>query len=733
MKNILSKNLGKVLLITSALFMYGCSGSTDFNKYSLYNGINLDTVKAGRFDTGKMWTFDNPPVEYFNQTYGFKPSEQWLEKVRKSALRFASYCSASFVSEDGLIMTNDHCGRASVTAVTKEGEDLQETSFFAEKLEDERLVKDLFVDQLVSIKDVTKEVQNAIAAGKTDEEKISNKSKIIEEITSKFKKESGLEASVVTLYNGGKYSLYAYKRYKDVRLVFAPETQLGFFGGDFDNFTYPRYNLDVTFFRVYDDSGKPLKSENYFKWSPKSAMDGEAIFVVGNPGRTNRLNTISQLEYFRDIQYPTILKMLNGIVEVYEQTIKDNPAKADKLMDRLYGYTNSQKVYIGEIKGLNDPYLMARKKDFEKTFRSAVEANPKLESEYGDAWENISNLRNEIRKYSKTITAYSLSPLLKSAYFDIAKNVITLANQLQKPENDRLPQYQAALLDSTIDSIFPKDFDKMYNDRLLKVHADIIIDNLGKDNELVQRLFGNKKGKEAADFILNKSKLVSKESLQEFLKNTPEQILNSDDPFIYFLLNTQDKLAECRAKVKELTNKEEVYNQKLGRAIFEVYGTSIPPDATFTLRIADGVVQGYDYNGTKAPAKTTFYGMYDRFYSFQEKYPWNLPERWKKPPAEFDISTPFNFISTNDIIGGNSGSPVINKNAEIVGLAFDGNMESLPGNFIFTTELNRCLSVASDGMMECIKNLYKATRLSDELKQGKIPEKYLIKSEEEKK
>jgi hypothetical protein len=710
-----------IFLVISAIIFFDCSSSQSLRK-SYYNGIDLDTVKAQRFDTGKMWTFEYPPTAYFEKEYGFKPSEEWFDKVRKSSLRFASYCSASFISEDGLIITNDHCGRSSVTDVTREGEDLQSNSFFAEKLEDERPVKDLFVDQLVLIKDVTKEIQEAISGSKEDESLIEKKE---DEISEKYKKETGLEIQIVSLYNGAKYSLYGYKRYKDIRLVFSPETQLGFFGGDYDNFTYPRYNLDVTFFRAYDDSGKPLKTENYFKWNPESIKDSEVVFVVGNPGRTNRLRTMSQLEFLRDIDYPNRLKLLNCMIEVNRETIKQHPDKAAKLNDFLYTLTNSQKVYDGEIKGLNDPYLMARKEDFEKQFKISVLSNPVLKEKYGDAWDKISEIRDGIKKYAFAINTYSIYQPLKSDYFDIAEHVILFAKQMQLSEDQRFPQYHSDSIDSTKAVIFPDDFDKDNSDMLLQAHINFLIESLGSNNDLVKNLVGNRKGSEALNYILNKSKITSKESLFSFLKKSPEEILNSDDPFIYFILNTQEKLREARQKVNALKKEEEVYNQKLGKAIFEVYGTSIPPDATFTLRIADGIVQDYNYNGTKAPIKTTFYGMYDRYYSFDGKFPWSLPEKWKNPPTEFDLSTPFNFISTNDAVGGSSGSPVINKNTEIVGIAFDGNIEGLPGDFIYATEINRSVNVASEGVMECLKNMYKAKRLSEELKEGKIPEKYL--------
>lgn len=708
------------LLLAAAL--QGCAGTvaTGSNK-GLADNFNPDTVKAQKFDTGRMWTFDNPPVEYFNKTYGFRPSQQWLDKVRKSALRFATYCSASFVSEDGLVMTNHHCGRESVSQVTREGEDLVNTGFFAKTLADERKVPGLFVDQLVEIRDVTREVQDAIAKGKTDQEKVQAEKNIINLIESREKKD-GYKFSVVKLYQGGQYSLYTYKRYDDVRLVFSPENQLGFFGGDYDNFTYPRYNLDFNFFRVYDENGKPLKTENYFKWSQNGAAEGEAVFVVGNPGRTNRLNTVAQLEFFRDYQYPLTLNAINDIIATYEEQIKLRPADKSKLMTKLYNYTNSQKVYDGMIKGLKDPYLMARKVDFEKSFKAAVMAKSELKEKYGNVWNAIAESKDVQKKYIKERTALSTRGFSVPEFFSVTNEVLHYAGQMKMPEGKRAPEYSADSLENTKKNIFPEDFDAALNEKLLLIFADNLVKYLGNDNEAVKQFLGNRRGQDAVSYIINTSQLTTKEKLAEFLKKSPDEILNSNDPFIVLMNYIDKRMGEITPELREAMNKEQANNQLLGQALFEVYGHSIPPDATFTLRISDGLVKGYDYNGTIAPVKTTYYGLYERYNAFDKVSPYDLPEKWKNPPAEFNLETPMNFISTNDIIGGNSGSPVINKNAEIVGLAFDGNIESLPGNFIFTTEANRTVNVDSEGMVEAIQDMYKAKRLSEELEAGKITE-----------
>ena len=722
----LLKKLGlQAIIILFLILAAGCSSTSQMQQNAKstsgsYNWLNLDTVKAGKFDTGRMWTFDYPPVKYFEKEYNFRPTEDWFNNVRMSALRFANYCSASFVSADGLVMTNHHCGRESVAKVTKPGEDLFDNGFYAKTLADERPVPGLYVDQLVLIKDVTKDIQDAIDKGKTPEEKVVNQRKAMQELEKKEEKETGLRIQIVTLYNGGKYSLYGYKRYTDVRLVFSPEASLGYFGGDYDNFTYPRYDLDCNFFRVYEN-GKPLKTEHYFHWSPDGAEPGEPVFVVGNPGHTDRLKTVAQLKYMRDVQYPRTLDLLNELVNMYTKIIEEHPERKAELQNRLFGMANSQKAYIGMLKGLRDPILMEKKVDFERKFQEAVHSNPELNAKYGDLWNKIADTQNQLKNISDEYFALTQNKFFSAEYFIIAQDVVDLANQLKLPESERNDAYKGAELDSTINSLVPAKIDAEVNKELLRSQVNRFYQYLN-DKNVVEKITGGKTGEDAVNYMLENTVLTNPDKLKSLIKEGPEAILGSSDPFIYFTVHESSKKDELQNKIRQITSEESNYSQELGIALFKVYGTSIPPDATFTLRISDGVVKGYPYNGTIAPPFTTFYGLYNRYYSFGKKYPWDLPKRWQNPPADFNLETPMDFVSTNDIIGGNSGSPVINEKAQIVGLAFDGNIESLPGDFIFTTEVNRTVAVHSAGMMEAIKDMYKATRLSDELKTGKIVE-----------
>lgn len=702
-----------------AFLIIGISFFTITNAQKNEAWFDLDTIKAGKFDTGKMWTFEYSPTEYFNEEYEFKPDEKWFVHVRMAALKFATYCSASFVSADGLVMTNHHCARKSVTDITGDGETLHADGFIARTIDDERPVPGLFVDQLVFIQDVTAEIQTAMEKGKNEKEKLTLKSKIIDEIEAGIADETGLDVSITPLYEGGRYSAYGYKRYNDVRLVFAPEEQLGSFGGEHDNFTYPRYVLDFSFFRVYDD-GEPLKTDYYFKWSDHGAEVNELVFVIGNPGTTNRLKTIAQLEYFRDISYPNNLKLLGDIIETYETILENDPGRELELKDRLLSFLNSQKAYNGMLKGLRDPVLMQRKKDFEINFKSTVQSDQILNKHYGTNWNQIEEIRNELRKISNKKFALSLNEFSTPTYFFIADELIVIANELKLPENERDQSYIDDELKYIYNFMMPRDFNYKTNNRLLKKKIEILYKYFGEDDDLVKKITGGYRGDEGVKYILSNSSLTKADAIRELVAKGPEAILRGDDPFIYFILSKEKIGKELNKEEEELITHEDFYNEELGRALFEVYGTSIPPDATFTLRISDGVVRGFNYNGTIAPPFTTFYGMYDRYNSFDKEYPWNLPERWINPPKDFDLSTRLNFVTTNDLTGGSSGSPMINKDAEIVGVSFDGNIQGLPGNFIFRSEENRTIALHSEGMIEAIEKIYKFHRLAKELKNGKI-------------
>ncbi|WP_337866705.1 S46 family peptidase [Ignavibacterium sp.] len=678
-----------------------------------FYGFNPDTVRAQKFDMGKMWTFETPPIKHFQEEYGFTPSEQWLEKMQKSALKFGGGCSASFISEDGLIMTNHHCVRGILPTVQKENENILRDGFYAAEFSDERRVPNLKVEQLLIIKDISEEIHSEMSKGKSVAEKIELREKKIEEIKTKFYQENPeLVFKVISLYNGGKYSLYGYKVYDDIRLVFVPELSVAKLGGDYDNFTYPRYGLDCAFLRAYEND-KPIKTNFYFRWNLDGITEDQPVFVVGNPGSTDRINTMAQIEFERDVRYPMMVKMLKDLYKIYEELVHETKAEDYKLIARLYSIGNALKVYEGTYKGLLDPYLIARKKDFEKQFKDAVTNNSQLYTRYGNIWNELAQLRNDARKTANKIFAYTISGFYSPQYLVIASKLYDLAKDLKAGKISK------ENFENEAQKIYPTDLNHQLQKKLTLLQLKIWKENLSSDSEILKHLIGNNDIEKSAEKMLSGSYFTSNEKFNELIKKPVDEILSSDDPFIYFVRNTKDEWQNMLNENKERNQREEILNQMLGEALYAVYGDAIPPDATGTLRIADGIVKGYDYNGTRAPIKTTYYGALDRYYSFDKKFPFNLPAYWENLPKEFDLSTPLNFISTNDIIGGNSGSAVLNINAEVVGLAFDGNIESLPANFIFTTEANRTVSVSALGMIEAIRDLYKATNLTQEILSGK--------------
>lgn len=715
-----------LLSLALALFINGCASHSSL-PYSPLSSQRLENVVAGQFDTGKMWTFDYPPMDYFAKTYSFTPTKEWFEKARLSALRLPN-CSASFISEDGLVMTNHHCARGALDEVTREGERLAEEGFYAATLEEERRVPNLYIDQLVLIEDVTDEVQSAFDSGKDENEKVSNRAAKIFEIqqryTEMYKEKAPQDSmifSVVTFYNGGKYSLYGYKRYTDIRLVYAPEEAIAFYGGDPDNFTYPRYDFDCAFFRVYEN-GKPMKTSHFFRFSPKGVTEGDAVFVIGNPGRTSRLQTVAQLQFLRDYAYPMMIETYTTVADIFSRYVAEHPEAKIKYMNTIFGLENSRKAITGYLAGLQDPVIMAKKMDFEKKFKNAVASNPELKRRYGNPWGTIEKYQEEYNEIYPKLNALSFRGRTRSQLLSIANDVVEMARALKLPESQRPSKYRGSELDSTKAKLFPKTFTLEVEKKLLAYQLEVMVRVFGTSNKQLNVLLAGRTPSQAAEELAQTSITASSEKVAELLSKSPDEILSSSDPLIAFVGGLQPTIAELRQKSQAIQDEMQASVQQLGRALYDVYGTNIPPDATFTLRISDGVVKGYEYNGTLAPPYTTFYGTYDRYYSFQMKEPWKLPERWAKPAATLNLGTPLNFVATCDIIGGNSGSPVINKNLEVVGLIFDGNIESLPGDVIFDDTKNRAVAVHSAGILEALKHIYNANRLVAEIENGKIPQ-----------
>ena len=706
------------------LALGGCS-ARETTRMELPDSMKYDTVRAGRFDTGKMWTFDFPPVEYFAQTYNFTPSKEWFDKARLAALRLPN-CSASFVSEDGLVMTNHHCARSSLDSVTHSGERLAEEGFYAQTLADERKVPGFYIDQLRVIEDVTAEIQEAFDKGATDKEKIQNRINKISEIqrtaVKNYKETAPTDSmvfNIIAFYNGGRYSLYGYKRYTEIKIVYAPEEIAAFFGGDPDNFTYPRYDFDCAFFRIYDH-GVPLKTSDFFKFSPEGAKEGDATFVIGNPGSTSRLETIAQIQYLRDYAFPIAKESYGRAGTVYAQYVERHPDSKLKYLNTIFGLENSRKALTGFLDGLLDPTVMAKKRDFENTFKSAVNANPELKRRYGDPWTEIEKLQRELNTIYPDQAALTFRGRTRSQFLSLSQGVVDHAFTMKGAAKFIPDSSQGIRRDSMEALFYPASFNPELEKEILVCQLEMMARLFNGENKSFKKLLAGRSPRQAADELAEGSVFSSKEKFSAFITKSPAEILASSDPLIAFAAAVHDRNIELRSKASDIQDKLQSQMEMLGEAMYRIYGTKIPPDATFTLRIADGVVKGYEYNGTLAPPITTFYGLYDRYFSFGRKSPWKFSSRWENPPPAFTMSTPMDFVSTNDIIGGNSGSPVVNKDLQIVGLVFDGNMESLPGDVIFDETKNRSIAVHSAGLLEGLDKIYKAERLVKELRAGKI-------------
>jgi hypothetical protein len=663
---------------------------------------------------GTMWTFEAPPLEYWKTTYNFTPDQAWLDHVRLASIRLPN-CSASFVSANGLVMTNHHCGRACTAAVSPADTDYMATGFAAATLADEKKCSMLWVDQLVSFQNVTDRVQRAVT-GSSAAEQTAQRTSAIGQIEQECQQQTNLTCQVITLYNGGMYSLYRFKRYTDLRLVMAPEEGIAFFGGDPDNFTFPRYDLDLTLLRVYEND-KPVQVKDYLKWSKAGAAENELVFVTGNPGSTGRLNTLAQMEYLRDVQYPaTIASFDRQIAALQKLAEKHGHRNYD---NAIFGLQNSRKATIGYRAGLLDSAIMARKRAFEADFRARVNADPALRSQYGDAWDEITRAQSELAtlapRLRNQIFGYQ-QPQSTSRLLSMAAQLVRIPVETPKPEEQRISAYREPNLTQMKAAITGNTPIRPEDEKItLAILLSAIEEELPADDPVRTAALQGKTAAQAADYLVSNTKLTDPAFRKTLLDGGAAAIASSTDPMIVLARTIDPYQRGNTAKQDSINAVLNANVAKLGQAIFAVYGTALPPDATFSLRITDGVVKGFPMNGTIAPFKTSFYGLFARNSEFDNKDPFTLPQRWATRRDRLDLATPFNFVSTNDIIGGNSGSPVLNRAGEIVGLIFDGNIESLPNRFIFTDEVARSVSVHSRGIIEALRKVYDLNRIADEL------------------
>ena len=660
-----------------------------------------------------MWTLDNPPLKQLKEKYGFEPSAAWLEHIRLSSVRVGDGGSGSFISPSGLVLTNHHVALGQLQKVSTPQKNYVADGFYAPSLADELPCPDLELNVLISMENVTAKVLAAVKKGMDPVKALAAKKAAIAEIERLSLKKTKLRSDVVSLYQGGEYWLYRYKKYTEVKLVFAPEQQAAFYGGDPDNFTYPRHDIDMAIFRAYEN-GKPAKVSHYLTWSANGAAENELVFVSGHPGSTNRLMTLAQLQFSRDYGYPLRLQSMKRMLGVARAYAAKGPEEARQAAGMIFGIENGIKVSRGEYDGLKAAGILEKKAAQEAEFRKLIAANPQWQAQYASAWDDIAQAIEKQKPRMKELS-YRRVPGMRLG--GIALQVVQLAAELQKPDGERLDGYHTAELESLRFRLFsPAPIYPGLEEAMAADSLKLMLEELGADDPYVKACLDGKTPEEAAKALVAGTQLADPALRRKLVDGGPAAVAQCRDPFIVLARKLDPMVREMRKwQEDEIESVTRPAGEKIGQARFAVYGKNAYPDATFTLRLSYGAVKGYPMNGTLAPYKTTFYGLYDRAASFDNKYPFHLPQRVADARDQLDLSTPLNFVCTGDIIGGNSGSPVINAAGEVVGLVFDGNVESFMGRFFYDDTANRTVSVCSQAMIEAMNKIYCAGKLAKEI------------------
>jgi hypothetical protein len=657
-----------------------------------------------------MWLFNDLPLAMLKERYGFEPSKEWAEHLMKSSVRFNVGGSASFISSTGLVLTNHHVGSDTLFKLSTPERNIMEVGFLAKTPDQELKAPDLELNQLVNIKDVTDVVKASVTEGMSTEQAVAARRAVIAKIEKDALDESGLKSTVTTLYGGGRYHLYQYKKYTDVRLVWAPETAIAFFGGDADNFEYPRYCLDATIFRVYED-GKPAKIEHFLKWSAIGPEENEVAFVSGNPGRTSRIFTMDALKYQRDLNLPYIMANLRRQEILLQQYALRGKENARRARDELFGVQNSRKARLGMLAGLQDPQVLADKAAAEAKLREIIAADPKLKA-LGSAWDTIA----ETTKKRASLLGKGVA--VNSQLFNIALELVQMAEEDQKPSGERLPEFSDAGRESLLQQLYSEA--PIYTDLDQTLLGDSIAKTLeqrGFDDPVCQKILAGKSPADRAAELITGTELLSVEARKKIAAGGIQAINDSKDPMIMLAKIVNPPIRRIRSITDQLDEQDKQAYALIAEAKFATQGTSAYPDATFTLRLAFGPVKGYEQDGQQIPAWTNVGGAFEHEKQHEGQTDYKLPESWKKAESKLSKTTPFNFVSTADIIGGNSGSPVVNKAGELVGLIFDGNVQSLSGNYVYTDKQARSVSVHSSAIREALQVVYGADNIVKELGQ----------------
>ena len=672
-----------------------------------------------RGDEG-MWTFNGFPFERFEKAYGFRPSQELLDHLRLSAVRHGGGGSASFVSADGLVITNHHVGAGCIGDLSTAERNIMRDGFVAATPEQEITCPALEINVLEGIERVTDKVRAVEKPGLDPGAAAAARRAVMAELEKECSERTKLRCDMVTLYQGGEYDLYQFRKFTDVRLAFAPEAQLAQFGGDNDNFEYPRYSMDFSLFRVYVD-GKPYHPQHFLKWSATGVKEGDVTFLVGNPGSTGRLQTMAQLEYLRDVVYPLTLSWLDySRARLYEYGMRG--VEQDRLArEALDGVENSIKATSGFLSGLLDPAVMAKKAAEEKSLRDAVAKDPALAARIGDPWKEIdAALAKDRSQFARTMLLdRGLSSA--SALGGYARTLIRLAEEKGKPSGERLREYRDTALPQVYQRlastapIYP-DFEAYRLGYALRLLAT----QLGPVHPVIRKVVGDSTPEEVAQKAVAGTRLGDLAVRQKLAEGGAAAIAAAHDPMIELMQQFEPLWREARDRTdREIDGVTRLAGAKIAETFFAVNGRDVYPDATFSLRISYAPVKGYEDNGVALPWAKKLGGYFKRSAKYGGKWPFHLPPALVKAKDKSDPNTPADFVTTHDIIGGNSGSPVVNRNGEFVGIVFDGNLQNIPNRFVYTDKEARAICVDARAILETLRKVYPAAHLAKELETGK--------------
>ncbi len=678
------------------------------------------------FSDEGMWLLNEPPKERLKQKYNFDLTDDWLEHARLASVRFNNGGSGSFVSKNGLIITNHHIGSDALQKLSNPSRNLLRDGFLANKMADELKCPDLELNVLQEIVDVTAEVNKAVKPGATPAEANAARRSAIAAIEKDSLEKTKLRSDVVTLYQGGAYHLYKYKKYVDVRLVFAPESAIAGFGGDVDNFEFPRFNLDICFFRVYEN-GNPVLVKHWLKFSPEGVKEGDLVFVTGHPGTTNRLETLAKLRHRRDETLPYSLARLRTLEAAFHQYGETGPDERMQVTTDLHRVANARKAFSGQYQGLLTPSILQAKADAEKELGSKLR-DKDLEA-YQNALEKVASIQKEWKQIEREYYFFERGDAFTSELFTIARHLVRLSVEVPKPNGERLREYRDSALDSLKLGLFsPAPIYLPLERTKLVTSLSFLCEQLGSEHPITRVILDGKSPTQLAEELVSKTKIYEVEERKKLFEGGAKAIAESKDPFVLLVLRLEKALLRKGKTDKEQSLRllfeetiEEPERQAFGelsRFRFQVLGKTIAPDATFTLRLAYGTVSGYQVDGKDVSWRTTYAGVFERATKMGHREPFELPERWKKADKKIDLEAPFNFASTSDTIGGNSGSPVLNRAGEFVGINFDRNRHGLVRNFVYTDVQARHISVHSKGILAALK-LYNCPELEKELLDNK--------------